>query len=142
MGNRKPRQGEQLLSSPGLRTCLATGLGWGGVLQGPSCPAVQYMLPPRGGGHSAQGSELGLPCAPGAPWPGCPHGPLPWPVRGRSFSRASPPQPGHTSAGEYQCAQAPEQGMMGSLPTRTPPTPQSSQVNWVRVPHPFIPSSP
>lgn len=39
-GNQKPRQGEQLRSSPGLRTCLATGLGWEQVLQGPSCPAV------------------------------------------------------------------------------------------------------
>lgn len=79
------------------------------MLQGPSCPAVQYVLPPHGGGTQRRALS----------WtfltPRSLTGLLLWPVRGPSFSRTSPPQPGHTSAGEYRCAQAPGRGMTGSL---------------------------
>ena len=139
VGNQKPRQGEQLLSSPGLRTCLATGLGWGGVPQGPSCPAVQYVLPPRGGGHSAQGSELGLPCAPGAPWLNRPTAV----ASERPLLQQGLPSPAwpHLCRSVPMCS-GPRARDDGFPPRPRPPTPQSSQVNRVRVPHPFIPSSP
>ena len=142
VGNQKPRQGEQLLSSPGLRTCLATGLGWGGVPQGPSCPAVQYVLPPRGGGHSAQGSELGLPCAPGAPWLNRPTAV----ASERPLLQQGLPSPAwpHLCRSVPMCS-GPRARDDGFPPRPRPPTPQSSQVNRLvcltrSSPHP--PSSP
>lgn len=93
--------------------------------------AVQDVLPSHAGGTQPRALSWAVHAH---PEPRGPTGTLPWPVRGCSFSRTSPPQPGHTSAGEHQCGQAPE------FPPRPRPPELTGNPGLCASPiHPLIP---